>query len=229
MTRPELELFVQPWYHDFADLGLPTPQRPGAFPLNQAAKQAPLLRLVDEALATARTGAAPPTVLDLFCGDGFYSIYAAQQGASHVVGIDLDDTEIAKARLVTRLLGLTNVQLRVEDVLSSEARATVGICAGGLYHVSDPAAVLARLATRIERVLVIQTVFHMGRTESDYLETPAPGWTWGCRFSWEHLLEMTERSGWRVVHAERNELLGNVSPEHRGSAYLLCVPATPGT
>jgi hypothetical protein len=142
-----------------------------------------------------------------------------------VVGIDLDDTEVAKARLVCRQLGLTNVEFRVEDVRTAMARATVGVCAGGLYHLTDPESLLRGLVDRIDRALVIQTVFHLGRTEADYFEAPSPGWTWGCRFSWDYLLQMTERSGWRVLHAERNELPGNAAPEHRGSAYLLCVPA----
>jgi SAM-dependent methyltransferase len=225
MTRPELELFVQHWYHDFAPLGLPTPQRWGMFPPNQAAKQEPLFRLVAEALALSRVDA--PTVLELFCADGFYAIFAAQHGAGAALGIDTDPVEVYKARLAAKLLGVPNATFEVADVLTSDARADIGICAGGLYHVADPASLLARLRQRIGHVLVVQTVFHLTRTEPDYFETPAPGLTWGCRFSYDYLLAMVERSGWRIVSAERNELTGNDRPEDRGSAYLLCVPAGP--
>lgn len=225
MTRAELELFVELWYHDFTVLGLPTPQRRGIFPANQAAKQEPLFRMVDEALQTVRQRALDPTVLELFCADGFYSTYAAQHSATRAVGIDKDPREIDKARLAARLLGVRNVDFRVGDVLTSADRAAIGICAGGLYHLSDPAALLAKLRDQISQVLVIQTVFHIGRTEPDYFETPAPGLTWGSRFSWSYLLDMTAHSGWQVVRSERNELSGNDRPEDRGSAYLLCVPA----
>ncbi len=223
MTRRDLELFVEPWYHDFRDLGLPTPQRPGIYPPNQAAKQPVLFRMIDQALEIARRASATPTMLELFCADGFYASFAARRGA-HVVGIDTDSSEIAKARLAARLLGLRNAEFRIDDVLTSELRASVGICAGGLYHLADPEALLRRLRERIEKVLVIQTVFHLARTEPEYFETPAPGWTWGCRFSLPWLLQTTERCGWRIVHSEQNELTGNDRPEDRGSAYLLCVP-----
>lgn len=227
MTRPELELFVQHWYHDFAPLGLPTPQRGGMFAPNQAAKQEPLFRLVAESLRLARERVDHPTVLELFCADGFYAIYSAQRGAGTALGIDTDAVEVDKARLAAKLLGVPNVSFDVADVLTSDARAHIGICAGGLYHLADPAALLSHLRPRIEHVLVIQTVFHLTRTEPDYFETPAPGFTWGSRFSYEYLLAMVERSGWRIVSAERNELTGNDLPENRGSAYLLCVPAGP--
>lgn len=225
MTRAELELFVELWYHDFTVLGLPTPQRWGMFPANQAAKQEPLFRMVDEALQAVRQEAVDPTVLELFCADGFYAIYAAQQGASRALGIDTDPREIDKALVAARLLGVRNVDFRVGDVLTSADRAAIGICAGGLYHLSDPAALLAKLREQISHVLVIQTVFHIGRTEPDYFESPAPGQTWGSRFSWARLLDMTAQSGWQVVRSDRNELTGNDRPEDRGSAYLLCVPA----
>lgn len=227
MTRPELELFVQHWYHDFAPLGLPTPQRWGMFAPNQGAKQEPLCRLVADALRLVGDRPGSPTVLELFCADGFYAIYAAQHGAAAALGIDTDPVEIDKARLAAKLLGVPNASFDVADVLTSDARADVGICAGGLYHVTDPAALLARLRRQIDHALVVQTVFHLNRTEPDYFETPAPGLTWGSRFSYTYLLAMVEGSGWRIVSAERNELPGNDRPEDRGSAYLLCVPAGP--
>jgi hypothetical protein len=37
---------------------------------------------------------------------------------------------------------------------------------------------------------------------------------------------MVEAAGWSVVESLTNELTGNTRPEDRGSAYLLCVPAT---
>ena len=225
MTRTELELFVQLWYHDFAALGLPTPQRWGMFPANQAAKQEPLFRLTEEAIRLARRAGADPSVLELFCADGFYAIHAAQHGATHAHGVDADATEIDKARLAAKLLGVANVTFDVDDVHTFGGRAAIGICAGGLYHVSDPAALLRRLRDQIDHVLVVQTVFHVGRTDPDYFEAPAPGLTWGCRFSYDRLLAMVEGSGWQIVSAERNELTGNDRPEDRGSAYLLCVPA----
>jgi protein-L-isoaspartate O-methyltransferase len=224
MDPAERDLFVDPWYHDFTPLGLPTPQRDGIFEPNQRAKQEPIFRMLDDALARAARPGRTPTVLELFCADGFYGIRAAQRGAGRVVGVDLDGRELAKARLAAKLLGVDTVEFRLADVFATTDRASVGICAGGLYHVSDPEALLARLRDQVSDALVVQTVYHLGRTEPDYFERPAPGWTWGCRFSHEYLLRMVGRAGWRVERQEVNELTGNDRPEDRGSAYLLCTP-----
>lgn len=224
MTSDERALFAQPWYHDFTPLGLPTPQRGGIFPPNQAAKQKPIFRLLDDALGRAATRSGDVSALELFCADGFYGLRAALGGASRVVGVDTDPQEVAKARLAARLLGVTGAEFRVADVFATPDRASVAICAGGLYHLAEPARLLDQLRGQVSDALVVQTVYHLGRPQPDYFESPAPGWAHGCRFSYEYLLGMVERCGWRVEHAERNELLGNDRPADRGSAYLLCTP-----
>ncbi len=68
-------------------------------------------------------------------------------------------------------------------------------------------------------------MYHLGRPEPDYFESPAPGWTWRCRFSYDYLLSMVGRCGWRIEQAESNVLIANDRREDRGSAYLLCTPA----
>jgi cyclopropane fatty-acyl-phospholipid synthase-like methyltransferase len=224
MTSDERALFADPWYHDFSALGLPTPQRGGIFPANQAAKQEPIFRLLDEALQRAAVRSAEVSVLELFCADGFYALRAAQRGARRAVGVDTDPAEVAKARLASKLLGVTGTEFRVADVLETPDRVSVAICAGGLYHLSEPARLLDQLRHQVSDALVVQTVYHVGRPEPDYFESPAPGWAHGCRFSYEYLLRMVARCGWRVEHAETNELLGNDRPADRGSAYLLCTP-----
>lgn len=222
MTEGERALFADPWYHDFAPLGLRTPQRDGIFPGNQAAKQEPIFRLLDGALERAGPG---PSVLELFCADGFYGLRAAQRGARRVVGVDTDAREVAKARLAAKLLGVSGAEFRVAEVFATTDHVPVAICAGGLYHLSDPERLLRQLRDQVADALVVQTVYHLGRPEPDYFETPAPGWTWGCRFSQAYLLSMVERCGWRVDRAEENVLVANERPEDRGSAYLLCTPA----
>ena len=75
---------------------------------------------------------------------------------------------------------------------------------------------------------MVQTVISLARCEADYFEAPAPGWTWGCRFSFDYLMDMLPGAGWRVVMTEENRLLGNKRPEDGGSVYLLCEPAREG-
>ena len=224
-SRDDLSLLLEPWYHDFSSLGLRTPQRGGIFPGNQAAKSPVIRRLIDEALARCRDAGKATGFLELFCADGYYGVYAARNGAGWVKGADLDAREVAKANLVARLLGVTDAEFAVADVFEWGERAPAALCAGGLYHLSDPERLLRQLRDQVDVALVVQTVYHQGIDDPDYFEAPAPGWHWGCRFSYRYLLSMAERAGWRVVRDERNELEGNDRVEDRGSAYLLCVPA----
>jgi hypothetical protein len=140
-------------------------------------------------------------------------------------GLDIDGHSIEKARLVTRVLGnAERVRFEVRDVFALEGAYEFGICAGGLYHISNPQELLEMLARRIRSALVIQTVYSLANSSPDYFETPAPRWTWGCRFSHGRLLAMVAGAGWEVVESRANELAGNNRPDDRGSACLLCVP-----
>lgn len=227
LEEEEMGLLLEPWYHDFSPLGIATPQRGGIYPENQESKQAELFRMIDAALELAGGQGVERSVLECFCADGFYGIYAARQGASGVVGVDLDEREVGRARLMARLLDVhRRTEFRVQDVFDVAEPASITICAGGLYHLEDPARLLRRLRELTTSALVVQTVFHLGRRDdADYFETPAPGWTWGCRFSVPYLHDMIERAGWAISAHEENELIGNHRPEDRGSAYLLCVPS----
>lgn len=227
LDEQEMGLLLEPWYHDFSPLGLATPQRGGIYPGNQESKQGPIFRMLDDALDRVRQGGGESSVLECFCADGFYGIHAALEGASRVVGVDLDEREVGRARLMARLLDVHGrTEFRVQDVFDLDDRAAITICAGGLYHLEDPKRLLLRLRELTTAALVVQTVFHLGRRdEDDYFEAPAPGWTWGCRFSIPYLHRMVEETGWEIVADEYNELVGNHRPEDRGSAYLLCAPA----
>jgi hypothetical protein len=224
--REELE---HPWYHDFAVLGVPTPQAEGIFGPNQQAKQGILFSLIDGAI---RRSDADPTGLELFCADGFYSHYALQHGARHMTGVDLGDAQSAgssmhlrQAEAMTVLLGHEGrADFRPQDVFDVQDKVDFVICAGGLYHVSDPAALLRRTRSMARSALVVQTVYSLAQTSPDYFETPAPGQTWGCRFSLDHLVRMLDESGWDVIDSTINELGGNARAEDRGSFYALCVP-----
>lgn len=225
LRNREVSRLHQYWYHDFSSLGLPTAQRPGPWAANQLSKQEPITLRIANAVNRCQADGVDPTVLELFCADGFFGCVAADLGASRVTGIDLDGAEVERARLAARLLGQRRTRFEVEDVWTTEKTAAIGICAGGLYHLEDPEGLLRRLRGLISHYLVVQTVFHLDVDDVDYFETPAPGWTWGSRTSFEGVLAMVERAGWRILDHDRNELLGNDEPSNRGSAYLLCEPS----
>lgn len=71
------------------------------------------------------------------------------------------------------------------------------------------------------RFLIVQTVVSLANDAEDFFECPAPGWTWGNRYSRRSFDCMIRGKGWNIVHAHFNELEGNQRPEDRGSLYYL--------
>jgi SAM-dependent methyltransferase len=81
-------------------------------------------------------------VLDLACYEGHYSIELALQGAQ-VVGIEIREANLNKARFLKENLRLDNIEFYQDDVRNlSEAkygRFDAILCAGFLYHLDSPA------------------------------------------------------------------------------------------
>jgi hypothetical protein len=225
LTRAEVDALLEPWYHDFSLLGLKNQQRGGIYPPNQKSKQVILFPLIDEALRLCRQGGGSLRGIELFCADGYYGMYAMRQGAERLRGIDLDKPELAHARLAARIFGWSErTSYEEEDVYKLTGEYDFCICAGGLYHLSDPAKLLADLTGKVHGPLVVQTVTSLAHTGPDYFETPAPGWTWGSRFSYGYLQTLLAKTGWEVIECAESHLSANECPDDRGSAYLLCVP-----
>lgn len=226
LSGSEIALLVDPWYHDFEVLGFKTHQRvTKGYREAQEAKQGPLFEFTAQAITLCRKQGTFVKGVELFCADGFFTNYAIQCGAQEVYGIDIDDRELSKARLITKLLG-NSKKVRFDncDVFGLDGTYDFGICAGGLYHISNPHDLLKLLSTKIKTALVVQTVYSLANESEEYFEAPVPPWTWGCRFSYKYLLQMVKDAGWNVLHASKNELRGNKRLQDRGSAYLLCVP-----
>jgi hypothetical protein len=64
-------------------------------------------------------------------------------------------------------------------------------------------------------------VVSLATDDADYFESPAPGWTWGNRFSRKSFDRMIRSLGYTIVDSHFNELEGNSRPEDRGSVYYL--------
>ena len=92
---------------------------------------------------------------------------------------------------------------------------------GGLYHVNNPREILEKSYRMARRFLIVQSVVSMASDDENYFECPAPGWTWGCRFSRGWLLKAVGELGYEVIDTHFNELEGNNRPEDRGSLYFL--------
>jgi hypothetical protein len=219
------EVKPRQFYHDFRVLGLDLPQLPGAYAQNQASKAPLILGYLLFAMGKARArGVNPLTVGELFCADAYYSFIARRFGADRSDAFDNDrDGYLEQARVVRELLKETNVGIHKTDLfdMPSKYRASIILNAGGLYHVTDPLRALERSYAMCQHYLIVQTVVSLATEADDYFETPAPGWTWGSRFSYAFLRREITKRGYRIVDTDRNVLTGNERPEDRGSAYFL--------
>src|SRR3954467_2218778 len=79
------------------------------------------------------------TVIDFGCGEGLETLNVIRAGATHVIGLDLREDLLAKARGHAAAAGLSD---RCEFTTSSQAVADVIISLDAFEHFGDPAAVL---------------------------------------------------------------------------------------
>jgi hypothetical protein len=214
-----------PLYHSYRLLGATNEQLPGIFPPNQRCKEPILLAYIQWAIAKCRTTLATPvSFAELFCADGYYAMMARHLGATSSMGIDNDrDGHLGTAGEVASALGLGDVAFRKMEVGGIDALPAVDIVAnvGGLYHVDDPLDILRRSYRFASRYLIVQNVVSLANSSASYFEKPAPGWTWGNRFSRESFDAAIRATGWDVVDRHFNELEGNERLEDRGSVYNL--------
>lgn len=214
-----------PLYHSYRLLGAVNEQLPGIYPPNQACKEPILLAYIQLALAKCRrTLDTPVSFAELFCADGYYAMMARHLGATASMGIDNDrDGHLGLAPKVAALLGLADVRFLKMEVDAIDTLPPVDIVAnvGGLYHVADPLAILAKSYAMARRYLIVQNVVSLANEDDRYFERPAPGWTWGNRFSRASFDKAMRDTGWDIVDSHFNELEGNERAEDRGSAYYL--------
>lgn len=221
----EARLLGDPWYHNFQPLGFPTAQKGSSYVLNQQSKQQGIFSLIDEAATYCREqGIQNIRGVDLACADGFYTNYAAQHGIDYMEGVDINKVDLAKARLITKILGNPHkTTFLFGDVFRLSDTYDLGVCAGLLYHLSNPKELLTTLVSHVNSVLIVQSIISLRSESADYFVTPAPTRSWGSRFSYAYLLRIVTESGWSILTSKRGEVLGNPKLDDRGSAYILCV------
>ncbi len=102
-------------------------------------------------------GLSGKSVLDVGCNEGFFSLHMASEGAK-VLGIDIDEQRIAKARYVQTLLGEGKcVKFDNVDIYSSQFKALecfdLCLCLGFIHRVPDPFSAIAALGKRSDMIL----------------------------------------------------------------------------
>jgi hypothetical protein len=87
--------------------------------------------------------------------------------------------------------------------------------------VENPAEILMKSYAMARKYLIVQSVVSTANDDTGYFETPAPGWSWGSRFSRVSFDKMITALGYRVIDRHFNLLEGNDRAEDRGSVYYL--------
>lgn len=224
---PAASWFTQVRYRNAASPLHPNP----ALAENNKEKQA----LVDDWLQGAVKG---KRVLDLFSGNGAFSILAALAGASEVIGVEYAEERIRCANFVASTVDSPcRIEFRQGDVYKLreyfDEPFDVVLCLGGLYHIADPAFVLRQIGDLTKERLILQTsqvlpffgnwakfrVRSQDRTEAGMSSIRRGYGVW--YYSPRCLRELLVHGGFRVIEERRPSLL----KRRRFPWYLaLCSP-----
>ncbi|MGL4697525.1 class I SAM-dependent methyltransferase [Enterococcus larvae] len=85
------------------------------------------------------------SVLDLGCGYGWHCIYAAEQGAASVIGVDLSEKMLESAREKTHFSQVEYIQAGIEDITFPENSFDIVISSLALHYVPSFEAVAANV------------------------------------------------------------------------------------
>jgi len=145
-----------------------------------------------------RTGLAPGSmVLDLCCGSGASALPAAERVGSsgRVLGVDLAENLIRRARTKAQMRGLGNTEFLVEDFEALDlplASFDAVLCVFGIFFVPDMNRALRRMWSWVRPGGVLAVT------------------TWGPR-----LFEPANSIFWEAVRAERPDLYKGFNPWDR--------------
>ncbi len=214
------------WYHAFDSLGVRVTQKAGIYSLNQRCKEGIILGYLRTAIEKSKkTFHSTPSVLELFCADGYYAAHARRMGAHRVTGVDFDKEAIDQAKAMWGYLFGDSGDFLAQDVhlFSPKEPFDVVLCCGGLYHLVDPQKILRDCFSKFcKKFLIVQSVVSLENEDEGYFVSPAPGWRHGCRFSAAFLRRSLAATGWKIIDSHSNELEGNERLCDRGSVYFLC-------
>ena len=126
-------------------------------------------------------------------------------------------------KLIAERLNLNGIEFRKEDITPSSEFLSTDIVAnvGGLYHVDAPEKILELSYRMANKYLIVQSVVSLITDSKYYFESPAPGWTWGNRYSRKSFDRMIKKICPKIVFHHFNELEGNKRLDDSGSVYYL--------
>ena len=77
------------------------------------------------------------SILDLGCGFGWHCRYAREQQAASVIGIDISEKMLQKAREMTEDPSITYIEMAIEDINFSEAQFDVVISSLAFHYIKS--------------------------------------------------------------------------------------------
>ena len=90
-------------------------------------------------------------VLDLGCGYGWHCIYAKEQGAEKVVGIDLSEKMIKKAIDNSKDLAIEYKQMAIEDINFPAEEFDIVISSLAFHYVENLTAIFNKINTNLKK------------------------------------------------------------------------------
>jgi tRNA (mo5U34)-methyltransferase len=162
-AKPQNETIAAlgPWFYEF-DLGAygrTTSQLPPDIQRIHSTRLEMLTRAVD-----AHFGARLPQIrcVDMGCHEGYYSVAMARKGVRELLGVDVREENLRKARFVAEALGLGNIEYRQGNCeeLDAVALGRYELCLflGILYHLENPMLALRKMAAITTELCVIETL-----------------------------------------------------------------------
>jgi SAM-dependent methyltransferase len=113
------------------------------------------------------------SVVDLGCGYGWFCRWAQEQGAAHVLGLDVSEKMLAQAKALTAVTEITYKQADLESFELPAGSFDVAYSSLTLHYISDVAAFFAKVwrALRPDRRFVFSTEHPI------YMAPSHPAWS----------------------------------------------------
>ncbi|MBV8350793.1 MAG: class I SAM-dependent methyltransferase [Verrucomicrobia bacterium] len=150
-------------------------------------------------------------VLDLGCGFGWHCRYAHEHGAAEVVGIDLSEKMLARARATTDAPGIKYLRSAIEDIDFPANEFDIVMSSLALHYVES----FNRVCCKIHHCLTPKGLFLFSVEHPIFTTLPAQNWYYsatGERLHWP--IDNYQREGCR----QTNWLTENVIKYHRTMA-----------
>jgi SAM-dependent methyltransferase len=112
-------------------------------------------------------------VVDLGCGFGWFCRWARENGAAHVLGHDVSENMLARARAMTSDHAITYAQADLEQLDLPEASFDIAFSSLALHYIKD----LARLLAKVHGALVPGGRLIASMEHPIFMAPTRPGWS----------------------------------------------------